>query len=61
MLDLLAMDHYRVVSSSPLNLSHLLNDVSHCFEVFTDPVPIPVQNLELGHLMSFLNLEKSNV
>ena len=51
-----AVNQYWVVSSSPLNFGHLLNDISEYFQVRAGAIRRPVGHMELGHLMGLQEL-----
>ena len=46
-----AVNQYWVVSSSPLNFGHFLNDISEHFQVGAGAIRRPVGHMELSHLV----------
>ena len=52
------MNKDRVVSSPPLNLCYLLNHVHHTPQVGALSIRGPAGDVELGHLVGFLALDK---
>ena len=53
---LLAVNQYWVVSSSPLNSGHLLNDISDHLQVGAGAIRRPVGHMELSHLVRLVSL-----
>ena len=51
-----AVDQDGVVASSPLNLSHLFNDINDCLDVGRAAIWSPVCDVELVHLMGLVSL-----
>ena len=49
--------NYLIVSSSPLNFGHLLNDISEHLQVGADAIRRPVGHMELSHIVRLLSLE----
>ena len=56
---ILAMHKYRLVSSSPLDLGHLLNAIHYCSQVGALSIWCPAGDVELGHLVGLVGLEES--
>ena len=50
------MDHDGVIASPPLNLTHLLNNVSDGLDVGAVPIGFPVGDVELGQLVGLVAL-----
>ena len=50
------MNQYWIVSSSPLNFGHLLNDISDHLQVGASAIKRPVGHMELGHLVGLVSL-----
>ena len=53
------MHKYRLVSSSSLDLGHLLNAIHYCSQVGALSIWCPAGDVELGHLVGLLGLEES--
>ena len=51
-----AVDQDGVVSSSPLNLPYLFNDIYDCLDVARAAIRSPVEDVELIHLMGLVSL-----
>ena len=51
-----AVNQYWVVSSSPLNFGHLLNDISEQLQVGAGAIRRPVGHMKLGHLVGLVSL-----
>ena len=51
-----AVNQYWLVSSSPLNFGHLLNDISEHLQVGAGAIRRPVGHMELSHLVRLVSL-----
>ena len=55
-----AMNQYWVVSSSPLNFGHLLNDISEHLQVGAGAIRRPVGHMELSYLKCLCQLQSEH-